>query len=54
MVTGRARQPLGVGFLVPDINHRLRANFTGRLEGTGLTLAQASMLPHVAREPGLR
>lgn len=52
--SGRVRRPLGIGFLVSDITRRLRANFAGRLEGTGLTLAQARVLLHVAREPGLR
>jgi DNA-binding MarR family transcriptional regulator len=48
------RQRHGIGFLVADTARRLRSEFAGRLQGTGLTLAQARVLLHVAREPGLR
>lgn len=37
-----------------DTARRLRTAFAGCLQGTGLTLAQARVLLHVAREPGLR
>lgn len=50
----RSRQRQGIGFLVADTARRLRSAFAGRLQGTGLTLAQARVLLHVAREPGMR
>lgn len=50
----RSRQRHGIGFLVADTARRLRTAFAGRLQGTGLTLAQARVLLHVAREPGMR
>lgn len=50
----RSRQRQGIGFLVADTARRLRSVFAGRLQGTGLTLAQARVLLHVAREPGMR
>jgi|JRYF01.1.fsa_nt_gb DNA-binding MarR family transcriptional regulator len=52
--SNRSRQRQGIGFLVADTARRLRSAFAGRLQGTGLTLAQARVLLHVAREPGMR
>lgn len=50
----RSRRRQGIGFLVADSARRLRTAFASRLQGTGLTLAQARVLLHVAREPGMR
>lgn len=51
---GWPRQRHGIGFLVADTARRFRTAFADRLQGSGLTLAQARVLLHVAREPGMR
>lgn len=43
-----------LGFLVADLARRMRGAFAQQLEGSGLTLAQARALLHVARHEGMR
>jgi DNA-binding MarR family transcriptional regulator len=43
-----------LGFLVADLARRMRGAFAQQLEGSGLTLAQARALLHVARQEGMR
>lgn len=44
----------GLGFLITDVARLLRLEFQKRMEGKGLTLAQARALVHVSRTPGIR
>lgn len=43
-----------LSFLLADVSRLLRRESARRLEGTELTFAQARVLVHLARDPGLR
>lgn len=43
-----------VGFLITDVARLMRRAFAARLQGSGLTLAQARALIHVSRHEGVR
>ncbi len=43
-----------LGFLLADVSRLLRRSIAQRLEGSELTFAQARVLVHLARAPGLR
>lgn len=44
----------GIGFALADVSRLMRGEFGKRLEGSGMTLAQARALILVARHEGLR
>lgn len=44
----------GLGFLIADISRMMRREFQRRIEGRGVTLAQARALVRIERSPGLR
>src|SRR5690348_3012927 len=51
---GGAMQDESVGFLVVEVSRLMRRAFNERLEGSGLTQAQARALKYVAHNEGLR
>ncbi|MBV7415951.1 MarR family transcriptional regulator [Aeromonas encheleia] len=48
------KQPDSIGFLLGDVQRLMRRQFQQQLEGSGLTLAQARALVHIARSEGIR
>jgi len=48
------KQPDTLGFLIGDVQRLMRRQFQQQLEGSGLTLAQARALVHIARSQGIR
>lgn len=49
-----ARSQDTLGFLLADIFRQMRRIYAQRLQGTSVTLAQAKVLLHVERHPGIR
>ena len=43
-----------LGFLLADVSRLMRRQFQKRLEGNTLTFAQARVLLHLSRSPGMR
>lgn len=52
--TAIASAPDNLSFLIADVSRLLRRTIARRLEGSELTFAQARVLVHLARDPGLR